>query len=466
MAPEPVSYRLSQMIAEADQAIQETDHALAPHRAGAPGVGNKPVPKELLSQYYRLHQHRHALELQRTYPQAVILTDVRFTSIMGADGQEIPLRVKKGEGRIADAAIVYGDRVWLIEEKVLDEVLRAFPKSAPARREAQKIVPSSSAGTQLANELKILKQAGRKGMLLGMTGVPVLGGPRIDLLPPVDNIAPSRLQVYRNMGDGPQVPQVPPTRAMPGAGAPLRPHDIVLNHGVPNIRAINVPPAPHRGGVLQPPVDLRGITGNPPGGRGDNRPPTGSGRDRWRWPTTTTGGGSGLRPQASTTTQRARRGAGGAAAAIQQISQGLSEKRNQIVFDRARRAAAEPEVWRQVQKLRHMGSWVLVKAVFWHSQPTIADSADVRFNHIQVWSLADPKGEKDEESARDSSSWTSPAVFKARAYHGEARDMPKNYHASSIELNFYEPEPEFEVFVEDIPEGKFGMGRCVRRKLR
>ncbi|GGC75759.1 hypothetical protein [Chelatococcus reniformis] len=485
MAPEPVSFRLSQMIAEADRAIKETDDALAPHRAS-----NKPIPKALLSQYYRLHQHRHALELQRTYPQAVILTDVHFTSIMGADGQQIALNVKKGAGRIADAAIVYGDRVWLIEEKVLDEVLRAFPKKANARLQAEKIVPSSKAGTQLANELKILKQAGRKGVMLGITGVPVLGGPRVEMLPEVDNIAPSRLQTYRNMGDGPQVPQGPPTTRMPGTAKPLVARDIVSSQGAPSIQAVAVPPPAQvppppvstppiagktltppplptpdrRGGVLQPPVPVRGVTGNPQADRGADRPQTG--RGRWRWPATTGNVGGGMRPQAGTTLQRARGAAGGAAGAMQQISQGLTQRAHQAVWDRAARAAAEPDIWRRVQQLRHDGNWVWVKGVFWHDQPTFSESNDVRFQAIEVLYLHDPHGAKDEESARGSSNWRNPPSVSQRWSPGEQRNMPKYYHASGQELNFYAPEPEFEYFDEDISVGNLKMGRCVRRKLR
>lgn len=487
MAVEPVSFRINLMISEADQAIKEANDRLAPFRAK-----NKPVPIKYLSQYYRLLQHRHGLELQRIFPQAVILADVHFTIGMDADGEPVALRVKSGQGRIADFAIVYGDQVWLIEAKVLNEVLKAFPKRARTKPVIDKIVPSSKAGIEFANELRILKRYAKKAVLLGLKGYPVLGGPREEVFPEVEMIEPFRLQAYRMVG-GPQIPNKPATRKMGGTAKPLAAIDIVAGHPAPSAKALVLqppPPLPPRvspppsaatsakrspvkfgtsagakaqepilepvrtapGGVLQPPISARGVGADRAGSRGN-----------LRWPAS---GVQGKLQAGRTVMQRARGATGGVAAAIEQVSEGFTKFSKSFPTERALKAAENPEIFKQIQNLRHAGNWVRMVAVYWTDQDTLEESNSVFFRFIDIYSLADPEGRYDEKSARENLSWKSRSTMTQRSGPGESDSKPDYFRIVGVEMNFYAPEPEFEYFDEDISTDRFKMGRCIRRRIR
>ena len=181
-----------------------------------------------LKEWTNALEHRHALEIQAMYPEARVYEQVRFVSVMEPEGTERRY-VPKGEARIRDIAVVFGDRTanvqfFSVEVKKKETILESFSKAPPRQRlVVERFV--DTLGSQIAKERAEVAWANRRGAFAQMTGTETMSGRHADLpLVPVDEFKVSHVHRYGHLdGFNVQRPATTATRPpAPVAATPAR----------------------------------------------------------------------------------------------------------------------------------------------------------------------------------------------------------------------------------------------------
>jgi hypothetical protein len=202
MSAAPIDVQMNAAIEDVDKKLaQVRDRIYADYLSKG-----KPVPIDAIRQMTDLMEMRHAYLTQKTYPQARVFTQIKFEAVMTPDGTEGSLRGKTK--RRPDIGVLFNGKLWLIECKVEDEVLRIFKDDPKARQSIEGALrKSSNFGRQFQTETKIIRSAERKGPFLLTSGVEVGDTARKELpLVEVDGVQKSRIQIYGNLGDGLPIP--------------------------------------------------------------------------------------------------------------------------------------------------------------------------------------------------------------------------------------------------------------------
>jgi hypothetical protein len=119
---------------------------------------------------------------QLAHPDRAYLDQVTLDVVTGTgeiiEGADVP---GVGQGRELDGVALYPDRTWdPLEYKTSQSTLNAYPAGPNVTVPGFK--PSTPLGDQLARQQKIIDYAKSNGYQLRLSGTPVGGGPRVDVL--------------------------------------------------------------------------------------------------------------------------------------------------------------------------------------------------------------------------------------------------------------------------------------------
>jgi hypothetical protein len=175
--------------------------------------------KDLFGEFKTLRslmEREHALMLMQTYPDSMVILDVKLVSVITADGAEQAIPVE----RIPDVGVVRGGTLNLVECKTEKTIVGSIarygkPEMVAAYRR------SSHLGTELRNEAEFLASARRLGVSTRVKSISPLTGQAQEDLFDLTRIKTSRPQAYGIIGDIP--PGTGPARPKPPLEGPPTP---------------------------------------------------------------------------------------------------------------------------------------------------------------------------------------------------------------------------------------------------
>jgi hypothetical protein len=473
MSQVPFDIRLEAAIRGVSQEITQAKNDLSRHALASPPTT---PPINEVRALTSLLERRHALLLQRTYPNATVYTQITFGPVMDPDtGRAIPLR---GAGaRRPDMGVLDGDTLYLVEVKVLNEILDMFPKGSKARGEIEvKLKKSSTFGAQWKEERSLLNRAFKKGAHQAFNGTRVLGTREELLVRTTDRTyGGSHPQVYGNMGDGLPI-KAPGSSPGPAIG---RVQPIDLQPSPDAIRAaklnqpVTVTPVKPGSTTAPKPGDLRairGVAGPAPNRMVDNRgtpttpdpavqgtagtPPP---RRAYEIPSSPRFGRVGFNVRAAMSQ--------GIAQAFQTMMTGLMHASAAAAAERA--AESEGFLAEVAGARRNNRAWVLVTAHFAESVSNAGGARHLVFLWVALQVVEAAPGESPQRTLTRLRQSKMPGEYKRPGRDGSrSRGFDtKDWNIVSREMRLYPGEPVEEGISEVDPKGPAYGTRCVVPRL-
>jgi hypothetical protein len=460
MPPVPTNELLRLTIAELDGQI-----FVERGRLTALVAANPPLPPEQLfgqsTHLYNLLTRRHMLEVQRTYPTVETLYQVEFLGVRDADGE---FRRRPGPGRIADGGLL-GDYLRLIEVKTVEEILRAFPKGR--QQVYRDFLASSNLGPQIANDKRLLKWAGRRGVEFWFRARNTLTLMPRDFGVAVNDIGISLPQSYMNMGDGIEASTLyrqrppSPTTSARGPGA-----DPKFTPSTSPPRRVG-PTAPEQPSA----VENRALENRVSGG-GDSRVNQPQGTFRGVEPPKSSLKGN-LPSRTAYAVDPGGRLAGARSAANSLGAGAMAIYSSQVAnfYGRAWREAEDAvgSRMKEIERWRGDGHWVLVRVLF--AMPKVGDSQGgrpARFWSVEITHALPPSADSDAEVMLERLRIKKPDFYYTQRRHGS--DVERHLHSDwTVEGQDYLLLPPFRPPMSASEEGRRHSirgtaGTCVERR--